>query len=233
MKRLNVIENNASHQGNEILSQIISSYPGIERLYSYIRFRIIPLRFLQILQQYLPECGMVLDLGCGFGLFSLYFAMANPDCHFIGVDLNSKRIEIAQCSARSLNMRNVKFICQDVRDLWLDSKFNAIVCLDLIHHLPEEDGDALGRHLYDWLMPGGILLMKDVTTRPRWKLYFTFILDLLMCPRDSFFYREAASWRQCFMSAGFDPVYVQDMWDILPYPHMLLIGKKPAIPFRG
>ena len=32
------------------------------------------LRFLEEIEQYLPDHGTILDLGCGFGLFSLYIA---------------------------------------------------------------------------------------------------------------------------------------------------------------
>jgi predicted RNA methylase len=51
--------------------------PGIIRLYCFVRFKIIHLRFLEEIEQYLPNEGDILDLGCGFGLFALYIASAS------------------------------------------------------------------------------------------------------------------------------------------------------------
>ena len=36
--------------------------------------------FLDEIGQYLPRGGRILDFGCGFGLFSLYFALRSPTC---------------------------------------------------------------------------------------------------------------------------------------------------------
>ncbi|NIN01129.1 MAG: hypothetical protein GTO24_24465 [candidate division Zixibacteria bacterium] len=68
--------------------------------------------------------------------------------------------------------------------------------------------------------------MKDVTTRPRPMLYFTFILDLLMNPSDAFYYRSVEKWVEMLRLTGFDLVEKHFLWDVLPYPHILLISRK-------
>ena len=58
-----------------IKKRIIRSYHNlIIKSYCYVRFLIMNMRILEEIEQYLPKTGRVLDVGCGFGLFSLYFA---------------------------------------------------------------------------------------------------------------------------------------------------------------
>ena len=57
-------------------------------------------------------------------------------------------------------------------------------------------------------------------------LYFTFLLDLLMNPRDSFYYRCVDAWIDLLDQAGFASVEKHYLWDLLPYPHILLIARK-------
>ncbi len=229
MKRLNVVELPSSNSSYERVKRIVRSYDNLViRLYTSSRFRIISSRFLSEFSQYMPPHGEVLDLGCGFGLFTIYFAMAFPDVHFTGVDRSRSRINLALKSARSLNVENVDFVCADVRDFRpTHQKYDLILTLDLMHHLAYEDGDSLTRSIcYEWLKPAGVFLMKDVTTRPRPMLYFTFILDLLMNPSDAFYYRSVEKWVEMLRLTGFDLVEKHFLWDVLPYPHILLISRK-------
>ena len=137
-KRLNIVELGPGSDEREVVRRIVGSYSStIVRLYSTVRFRVIPLRFLNELAQYMPDRGRVLDLGCGFGLFTLYFAALKPASQFVGVDVSRSRIALAIGSARNLGIRNTEFICSDVREVELgDSAFDTITTLDLLHHLP-------------------------------------------------------------------------------------------------
>lgn len=228
--RLNIIEKETvSNSGNEITSQIISSFDNlIIRTYSHIRFRIIPLRFLEEISQYMPTSGSVLDLGCGFGLFTLYFALTHPNCSFIGVDLSERRVQMAKKSARDLGVSNAKFVTCDARTYAPEeNSFSVVFTLDLLHHLPPEDGDSLVRTIHSsWLGSGGTFVLKDVTTRPRAYIYFTFMLDMLMNPKDRFWYRSSEVWADLLSKTDFNRVERHYLWDILPYPHVLIIARK-------
>src|SRR5216684_3660313 len=57
---------------SEAIRSVIRAYDDpIVRAYCWGRFWILRQRFLDEIGQYLPARGRVLDLGCGFGLFSL------------------------------------------------------------------------------------------------------------------------------------------------------------------
>src|SRR5437016_13877603 len=84
---------------------IIRAYDDpIVRAYCWARFGILRQRFLDEIGQYLPEEGPVLDIGCGFGLFSLYYAASGPRRFVRGLDRSPRRIALARRSASRLGL---------------------------------------------------------------------------------------------------------------------------------
>lgn len=228
--KFSIIENAHDNQNakRKLRTQIIAAYSGIIRLYAFVRFKIIHLRFLEEIEQYLPNAGTILDLGCGFGLFAMYMALCKPNARVIGLDVNARRLHIAQNAAAKLGIRNVSFQRQDLRDWRPDQTIAGAYALDVFHHIPVESGNRLLDDLSAHIEPGGRFLLKDIDTTPRAMLWFTYLLDVLMSPRDDFFYRSASEWQRQLGASGFTPIYLHYLWDILPYPHILLICDKPT-----
>ena len=228
--KLTVIENERDNDKSkrEFASRIIAAYSGLIRLYAFVRFKIIHIRFLEEIEQYLPDRGEILDLGCGFGLFAMYMALSKPDAHVIGLDINARRLQTARDAAAKLGIRNVSFQQKDLRDWHPDQTIAGAYALDVFHHIPPASGDRLLQDLNAHLEPGGRFLLKDIDTAPRGMLWFTFLLDALMSPRDDFHYRSAGAWQRQLSGSGFAPIHLHYLWDILPYPHILLICDKPA-----
>src|SRR5207249_4600405 len=100
-------------------------------------------RFLEEIGQYLPPSGPVLDIGCGFGLFSLYYAATGPGRVVRGLDLSARRIAMARRAARRLGLENVAYELGDARDFKGDSEVAAAYMLDIVHHVPPESVPAL------------------------------------------------------------------------------------------
>src|SRR5204862_3463781 len=83
-----------------LVGQIVRAYDDpIVRAYCWGRFGILRQRFLQEIGQYLPAEGLVLDVGCGFGLFSLYYASLEAGRQVQGIDVDRRRIGIARRAA--------------------------------------------------------------------------------------------------------------------------------------
>lgn len=227
--RLFLTETPANKSGGkrDLIARIISAYPGVIQLYCFVRFKIIHIRFLEEIEQYLPNEGDILDLGCGFGLFALYMALRKPRAQVIGLDVDAKRLQIAQDAAKKLDIRNVTFVHQDLRGWQPAQKIAGAYALDVFHHVPVENGNRLLRDLYSHIEPDGRFLLKDIDTTPRAMLWFTYLLDVVMSPRDDFHYRSTTAWQQQLGESGFAPIYLHHLWDILPYPHILLICDKP------
>jgi 2-polyprenyl-3-methyl-5-hydroxy-6-metoxy-1,4-benzoquinol methylase len=211
---------------SRLLRNIVLAYDSpIVRAYCIGRFGILRQRFLDEIGQYLPDSGSVLDVGCGFGLFSLYYASVGQQRRLLGIDRNPKRIEMARRAAARLGLTNVTYDRRDARDL-PGATYAAIYMLDIIHHLPAGDVESLLLRLRACLQPGGRLLVKDVDTSPTFKRWFTWILDRLMDPATPVSYWPAPALQQQLEHVGFQ-VHRHLMVDFLPYPHVLYICTRP------
>jgi 2-polyprenyl-3-methyl-5-hydroxy-6-metoxy-1,4-benzoquinol methylase len=207
---------------NSTVRRIVASYDDpVVRAYCRVRFGILHQRFLDEIGQYLPQSGPILDVGCGFGLFSLYYAATAPGRVMRGFDLNQNRIAMARKAAARLGIGNVIYDHGDARR-FESKQAVAAYMLDIIHHIPEESVPPLLASLRQSLPAGGTLLVKDVDTRPAAKRWFTWALDKAMGPMDPVRYWSAEELSGALESAGFN-VRRHLMVDALPYPHILYI----------
>jgi cyclopropane fatty-acyl-phospholipid synthase-like methyltransferase len=208
---------------NPTVRRIIDAYDDpVVRAYCWARFWILRQRFLDEIGQYLPPAGVVLDIGCGFGLFSLYYAASARGRFLRGVDVNARRIGMARRAAARLGLDNVQYELGDARDFKADGEVAAAYMLDIVHHIPAAAVAPLLAGLRRCLPPGGRLLVKDVDTRPAAKRWFTWALDRAMAPRTPVCYWSAEDLTAALAAAGFE-VHRHLMVDILPYPHVLYI----------
>lgn len=204
------------------IAKIARALPPVERIYSRIRFSILRPKLLSVMDLLLPDEGRILDVGCGFGLFAAYFGQTHPRREITGIDPNARRIAMAERVTRSLGLTNHSFIAGDVRNAKLEGPFDAVYVLDVMHHIPAESQRSVLERLHDLLAPGGVLVMKDITTEPRHQLLFTEALDRLMVGFDEpLAYRHHREWGQLLSDIGFR-VRVVRVPDILPYPHVVI-----------
>lgn len=214
-------------QGTYHTKQIIDCYDHwLVRLYCRIRFVILHQRFLREIGQYLPERGDVLDVGCGFGLFALAFAIQHQGIKIQGFDLNARRIRMAQNASKKLGIENVNFECDDATQHVFERPFDAAYMLDIVHHIPPEAVEPLLTRMYAKLKEdGGQLIIKDVADRPVLKRWFTWWLDKLMDYRTPVHYWSREELTELLVRIGFK-VRAHEIVDLLPYPHILYICTK-------
>jgi 2-polyprenyl-3-methyl-5-hydroxy-6-metoxy-1,4-benzoquinol methylase len=215
--------------GARAMRRIVRALPPIESAYAMIRFAIMRSKLLSVMDLLLPADGRILDVGCGFGLFAAYFAQTQPQRRITGVDTNARRIETAREVMAKLGYAGHEFIAGDarsIRDLG-SARFRGIYVLDVMHHVPREDQEPLLLSLYDLLEPGGVLVLKDITTEPRLGLKFTELLDRVMVGWDEpLAYRHHDEWGQTLARLGMRTRAVR-VPDILPYPHVVIAAWKP------
>ena len=212
--------------GRGAIARIVRALPPVERAYSRVRFSILRPKLLSVMDLLLTDEGRILDVGCGFGLFAAYFGQTHPRRRIVGVDPSVRRIALARAVAQSLGLRDHTFIEGDVRDAPIEGPFDAVYVLDVMHHLPREDQEQVLERLRSLLVPGGMLLMKDITTEPRLGLYFTEALDRIMVGwREPLAYRHHREWGEMLSGLGFKVRMVR-VPDILPYPHVVIAARK-------
>jgi len=212
----------------DLIGSIRRAYDSrITRWYIFARFRIIHINILDLLDRLVPPAGPILDLGCGFGLFSIYLALRNPSRSILGIDLSEKRIQMARRAAQKLGVQNVGFRGADITTFPYTEKWNGIYCLDILHHITPPARESLLNTFPKILSPEGILIIKDVATKPLWKMAFTWLLDQLVAGPCRVWYQSAEAQAREIHQAGFEVQY-DYIRDLLPYPHVIFRCKKEA-----
>ena len=213
----------------DAIARVVSAYSDrIVRMYSRARFQIFRQRFLEEIGQYLPHEGRVLDIGCGFGLFALYFATRSSGRSVRGIDLSARRIETAREAAAGLGASNATFMVGDARAIERLEPFDAVYLLDVVHHIPKTAVPGLFGAIHAALPVGGILVVKELDTEPAWQRIFSHVLDVMMSPDSPPDYWPRHELAAALESSGFT-VKRHALIDYLPYPHVLFVATKTTL----
>lgn len=112
------------------------------------------------LKSYLPVQGRLLDVGCGVGSLDYEIARARPQLNVLGIDISPENITLAQ---KHHALPNVDY--QFVRLESVQGQFDCILFVDVFHHVPLTEHDALLLECVRLLTPGGYVLIKDIERR--------------------------------------------------------------------
>ncbi|MDH3733490.1 MAG: cyclopropane-fatty-acyl-phospholipid synthase family protein [Gemmatimonadota bacterium] len=108
----------------------------------------------------------VLDLGCGWGAFSLYAAGRYPGSRFTAVSHSSSQREFIEAEAARLEIDNLEVITCDVNDLrFKAARFDRIVSVEMFEHM--SNYELLMRRVAGWIRPRGTLFLHVFCHRER------------------------------------------------------------------
>ncbi len=122
-------------------------------------------RFARVDAALPPRLDRILDLGCGPGTYLGRLAL--PFAYGLGIDLAVAQIAYAR---RRHGRPGLEFRAADVTALERLDPFDAVVCIELIEHLPPADTVTLLSCAYDLLRPGGSLVLTTPNFRSGWPL---------------------------------------------------------------
>lgn len=112
----------------------------------------------------LPAGAKILDIGCGSGWLSEYFARLGYDV--TGIDISEDLIGMARDRIGRVpydvdhqTPLHCRFLTHDIEIEPLAEKFDAVICYDSLHHL--EDERKVFRHLAAMLDVGGLLFILE------------------------------------------------------------------------
>lgn len=208
------------------LRELIQAYGDIptgDRLHMIIRWRLAPLRRIAAL---VPEAGVILDLGCGHGLFTQLLARSAPQRQVIGVDLDADKIKVAQ----QLKFPNLEFKVGDVAAVDVPPS-QAVTITDVFYLVPYEIQEKLLAICADKLAPGGVIVLKEMAEVPRWKMFLNWLEETLavkvlrITVGKDFYFRPRAEWQKLFQLLGFT-VETIPLDRGYYHPHVVFVAKK-------
>jgi 2-polyprenyl-3-methyl-5-hydroxy-6-metoxy-1,4-benzoquinol methylase len=131
---------------------------------------------VKILDQYIPERGLIMDVGCGYGIISHLLSSACPGRSVIGIDMSSHRIEVAKSGVDQRGA--VEFHTADIREFQIQP-CNAVVMIDVLYMLSYRDQERLLTQCYESLCDNGVVLVKDNSKSPYWKYAYAYVEDVI------------------------------------------------------
>ncbi len=192
--------------------------PLYVRLFTLLRTRLAA--YAQV-ESYVPPSGLILDVGCGYGIFSNYLALRSVTRTVHGIDLNQRKLGHADKGLPNacFSLRNILFATDA-------DQYDAIVFLHVLHHLSSFDAQrAMLARCHDLLGPDGCVVVLEVDRRPRRKFALAWLADHVLYPGDRIFYRDQQSFLALFRESGFRP-------EVIPlhrrrlFPQMLYVCRK-------
>ena len=105
----------------------------------------------------------ILDLGCGWGSFTLYAAEKFPNSDFVAVSNSNDQIGFINNTAKARSLRNVQAIKQDMNDLSLAGSFDRMISIEMFEHM--RNYGALLKKLVDHLLSDGKMFVHIFTHR--------------------------------------------------------------------
>jgi SAM-dependent methyltransferase len=114
----------------------------------------------------------VLSLGCGIGDTELL--LAPHVAEVVGVDLSPAAIRQARADAEKLGVRNARFeeggvipatTIRPATTTGADGRYDVVIAVFFLHHLPDEELDELPVRLKTMLNPGGVFYSLDPSNR--------------------------------------------------------------------
>jgi 2-polyprenyl-3-methyl-5-hydroxy-6-metoxy-1,4-benzoquinol methylase len=140
--------------------ELFPTGPFVLRTMQHLRPHICP--FERVLEQ-VPSGARVLDIGCGGGLFLGLLTRAGRIREGVGFDSSAPAIDLAQGMAARLSPQaRLKFHHLAVEEPWPDGLFDAVVLLDVLHHVPPSAQREVVAMAADRVVPGGRLIVKDM-----------------------------------------------------------------------
>lgn len=113
---------------------------------------------------------LLLDLGCGPGLYAQRFARAGY--RVTGVDISRRSLDYARCKAEEAG-QEIRYVQKDYRTLALQQQFDAAVLIYCDYGaLSSQDRHQVLRAAHSHLRPGGKLLL-DVFTPAAYQAFAT------------------------------------------------------------
>jgi SAM-dependent methyltransferase len=180
----------------------------------------------------LPNQGKILDLGCGRGiLLALLTTLRHSNSaldsqlEYQGFELSEKTAQIAR---NTLGM-DADIVNADVRSKDLPD-CQAVLLLDVLMYMPNEDQEALLQKLSRVLQPNGVLIVREADAGSGLPFVITWLAERVCALarghwRQRYGYRSKQEWNRLLEQLGFK-VEMSPMSQGTPFANVLFVARQ-------
>lgn len=129
-----------------------------------------------------PLAGDILEVGCGHGVLTTYLAITSCARRVVGIDIDADKIALACEAVGRLrpDEADLRFEVQPSGVIpVVEGGWRSIVIADVLYLLGRERRDALLASCVEALAPGGLLVIKEVDTKPLLKARVSQLQELV------------------------------------------------------
>lgn len=129
-------------EADQAFYDLASSSTVLPILYSqrFGYYRAVGTAIIQCLDDCLQSGQSVLDLGCGVGILTTWYASVFPDCVFTGVDRSSRSIAVARQHAEALKLNNLSFHARAIPEDDLPGTFDVVIATQALFQSETDPG---------------------------------------------------------------------------------------------
>jgi 2-polyprenyl-3-methyl-5-hydroxy-6-metoxy-1,4-benzoquinol methylase len=179
-----------------------------------------------------PARGRILEVGCGYGLFACHLALDSPPRTVLGVDVDVRKIVHAQRAAERARGRgaHAEFHLAPPGDV-PDGPWDAVVIVDVLYLLDADAQHGLLHTCARQLALGGVLVVKEMATSPRWKARWNELQETLAVRVLRITAGEEMTFLEPRLVAGWMAedglaVHHEAVDRGYPHPHHLIVGAR-------
>jgi ubiquinone/menaquinone biosynthesis C-methylase UbiE len=196
--KIDTISKVQSRSVNELIE--LYSGQGI-RVRLYVQARVHLLN-LHCYPELLPHNGLIVDIGCGYGVMVNHLSLSLPDNQVVGIDLDRKRINSANMTIGK--RKNITFHIEDARH-WSLPGCTGIVMTDFLHHVSPPDQQKILENAFRSLGKGGTLLISEVDSgaKPFYRYWASYLSDRVLYPLSKSYFRNISEWEDTLSRLGF------------------------------
>lgn len=156
----------------------------------------------------------LLDLGCGAGENSVYFAQKGARC--VAADYSPGMVEVALKLAQSNGVEVEGCVVNAMAIAFPDETFDIVYASNLLHHIP--DPDAVIREAHRILKPGGQLCFWDpLRHNPIINIYRRMASEVRTDDETPLDIRIASQVESMFSQTVYDTFWIASLWIFLQF----------------
>ena len=214
-----------------ILQQAQALYtdaPWRDRYHVAVRRALCP---FERLAAFVPSTGLIVDLGCGHGLFANALALEAPGRCIVGVELSTRKLLVARATQPATGQ--VHFVQGDLLANPVVGPCRVMLLIDVLYLFTPHQQEQILRMCSERLEPGGVLVLKTMDTLPRWKSALdrleewmaVRLFHITLSGRSPLAFRPLAEWAALCQATGFETKVVR-LDQGYYHPHGAVVGLK-------